>query len=87
MTQDVLDKGRELATNIAITKQKIKDVDMWISGVERSVWYGIRIADAHTTLKDLTIMPNKDEMLTLLTSMRKRYTEQLVTIEKEFEEL
>lgn len=87
MTQDVLDKGRELATDLAITKQKIEDVDKWISGVERSVWYGIRIADANTTLKDLTIMPTKDEMLTLLTSMRKRYTEQLVTIEREFEEL
>lgn len=87
MTQDVLDKGRELATDLAITKQKIEDVDKWISGVERSTWYGIRVADAHTTLKDLTIMPTKDEMLTLLTSMRKRYTEQLVVIEREFEEL
>lgn len=87
MTLEAFEKAKELTRKRENLLDAYKKVNKWINEMKQPVWYGIKVASAQSSIRDIPIYPSQEEVKALLFVMRDRYDAEIAKIDKELEAL
>lgn len=83
MTLEAFEKAKELIRKREYLLDAHEKINKWISNMNQPVWYGIKTANAHSSIRDIPIHPSEAEIKALLFAMRDRYDAEIAEIDKE----